>query len=139
LYAAYKQLTVRVQQYELANVQLERARRFVQAGQNAQIEVVRAEAGLAQSLESIIIAENNLRDRQRELKVALQESGLEPVSPTAIIPATEPNPVHYTFEQETLVGQAISNRMELLELEFQLAQANLTIDYSATKLCPLLI
>lgn len=123
LYAAHRLLAVRVQQYELAKVQLERARRFVQAGQNAQIEVTRAEAGLAQSLESIIIAENDLRDRQRELKQALQESGLEVASPTTIMPVTEPNPVHYTFEPGRLVSQAIENRMEMLEEELRIARA----------------
>jgi outer membrane protein TolC len=137
LYAAHKQLAVRLQQYELAKVQLERARRFVQAGQNAQIEIYRSEAGLAQSLESIIIAENNLRDRQRELKVALQESGLEPGGPTVIMPATEPNPVHYTFQQEKLVGQAIENRMEMLELELRLAQADISVDYFRNQALPL--
>ncbi len=123
LYAAQQLLKVRVQQYELARVQLERARRFVQSGQYAQIEIYRAEAGLAQSLESIIIAENDLRDRQRELKLALQEVGLEPGSRTAIMPVTKPNPVHFTFEQEALVGQAMDNRMELLELELRVSQA----------------
>lgn len=123
LYAAQQLLKVRVQQYELARIQLERAQRFVRSGQSAQIEVYRAEAGLAQSLESIILAENELRNRQRELKLAMQEPGLKPGSPTAIIPVTEPNPVHYTFVPATLVTQAIDNRMDMLETELRLAQA----------------
>lgn len=123
LYAAQQLLKVRLQQYELARIQLERAQRFVRSGQSAQIEVYRAEAGLAQSLESIILAENELRNRQRELKLAMQEPGLKPGSPTAIIPVTEPNPVHYTFVPATLVEQAIDNRMEMLETELRLAQA----------------
>lgn len=137
VYAAFKQLAVRVQQYELAKVQLERARRYVQAGQNAQVEIIRAQAGLAQSLESIIIAENNLRDRQRELKLAIQEAGLEPSGPTAIMPSTEPNPVHYTFEPAELVRQAIDNRMEMLELELRLARADKTVYYLRNQALPL--
>ncbi|MCE5185300.1 MAG: TolC family protein [Planctomycetaceae bacterium] len=137
LYAAYKQLDVRIQQYELARVQLERARRFVRAGQNALIEVTRAEAGLASSLESIIIAENNLRDRQRELKLAIQETGLEAAGTTAIMPTTEPNPVHYTFDSPELVKKAIDNRMEMLELELRLAQADKTLYYLRNQALPL--
>jgi outer membrane protein TolC len=137
LYAAHQQLRVRIQQYELAEVQLRRAERFVQAGQNAQVEVTRAEAGLAQSLESIIIAENNLRDRQRELKLAIQEAGLEPRGMTAIMTSTEPNPVHYTFTSDELIRQAIDNRMEMLELELRLAQADRTLQYLRNQALPL--
>lgn len=138
LHAAHKLLTVRIQQYELAKVQLERAKRFVQAGQNAQIEITRAKAGLAQSLEGIILAENELRDRQRELKQALQESGLEPASPTTIMPVTEPNPVHYTFKPDELVTQAIDNRMEMLQAELEIARAITNEKYYRNQALPVL-
>ena len=59
LYAARRELDVRKQQYDLAKAQLEQARRFVRSGERAQIEVIRAEAGVAQRLEAIIVAENN--------------------------------------------------------------------------------
>jgi outer membrane protein len=137
LYAARQLLKVRVQQYELARVQLERARRFVRSGQDAQIEVYRAEAGLAQRLESIILAENELRERQRELKLALQDSGLEPGSLTSIVPVTEPNPLHYSFDPGRLVEQAIENRMEMLETELRLAKAVINEKYYRNQALPL--
>ncbi len=136
LYAANKQLAVRQQQYELAHAQLERARRFVEAGQQAQIEIHRAEAGMAQSLESIIIDQNLLLDRQRELKRVLNKAGLELQGPTAIIPATEPNPVHYTFQPLVLVAQAIDNRMEMLQLQLQIAKNISTIHYLRNQALP---
>ena len=137
LYAAIKQLEVRKQQYDLANEQLERAKRFVNAGQHAQIEVKRAEAAMAQSLESIIFAENNLRNRQREMKLTLNKTGLETNSETAIIPTTEPNPLHYTFDDKILVDQAIENRMEMLELELEIAKAVSQIDYLKNQALPI--
>jgi outer membrane protein TolC len=137
LYAAYKQLEVRKQQHDLAKAQLQRAERFVEAGQQARIEIDRAEAGLAQSLESIIIAQNNLSDRQRELKRTLNKSGLQLQGPTAIVPATEPNPIHYTFQTNQLVDQAIGNRMEMLELELQIAKNISNIDYLRNQALPL--
>lgn len=137
LYAAFKQFEVRKQQYELAQAQLERAQRFVDAGQHAQIEVKRAEAGLAQSLESIIIAENNLRDRHRELKQTLNKPGLELRGPTVITPTSEPEPVHYTFEADRLVDQAIDNRMEMLELELEIAKSISSIHYLRNQALPL--
>lgn len=137
LYAAYKLLEVRKQQHELARSQLQRAQRFVSAGEQAQIEINRAEAGLAQSLESIILAHNDLLDRQRELKRTINKSGLELQGPTAIVPATEPNPVHYTFHTKQLVDQAVDNRMEMLELELQIAKNISSIDYLRNQALPL--
>ncbi len=138
LYAAFKQLEVRIQQYDLATEQLERAKRFVNAGKHAQIEVKRAEAALAQSLESIIFAENNLRNRQREMKLTLNKAGLETGSATAIIPTTEPNPMHYTFDEVALVDRAIENRMEMLELELEIAKAVSQIDYLKNQALPII-
>jgi outer membrane protein TolC len=137
VYAAAKQFEVRRQQFELAKSQLERAQRFVDAGRHSRIEVIRAEAGLAQSLESIIFAENNLRDRQRELKLTLNKTGLETNTNTFIIPTTKPNPVHYTFESADLITQAIENRMEMLELEFQIAKSISDIDFRRNQTLPL--
>ena len=138
LYAAVKQLEVRKQQYDLAKEQLERAQRFVNAGKRAQIEVKRAEAALAQSLESIIFADNNLRNRQREMKLTLNKAGLETAGSTAIIPTTEPNPMHYTFDDTVLVRQATENRMEMLELELEIAKAVSQIDYLKNQALPII-
>ncbi|MHC4553945.1 MAG: TolC family protein [Planctomycetota bacterium] len=138
LYAAFKQLEVRTQQYDLAAEQLERAKRFVNAGKRAQIEIKRAEAALAQSLESIIFAENNLRNRQREMKLTLNKAGLETRGATAIIPTTEPNPMHYTFDDVMLIDQAVENRMEMLELELEIAKAVSQIDYLKNQALPII-
>lgn len=137
LSAARRELEVRIQQYELSKTQLERARRFVQAGQRAEVEVLRAEAGMASQMEQIIIAENNLRSRQRELKRIIQVLNLPVQSPTRLIPGTEPDLIHYELTPQTLVSQAEDNRMELLELELQIAQQVSTIDYLKNQALPL--
>jgi len=137
LYAGRRELTLREKQYELAGLQLERARRFVDAGERSQVEVIRAEAGTAQRLEAIIIAENNVRDRQRELKLTLNKVGMGMGTETIIITETEPDPVHYELEREALVEMAISNRMEMLMLELQIAQDASTIDYLDNQRLPL--
>jgi outer membrane protein TolC len=93
LYAARKELEVRQKQYDLAHALFEQARRFVAAGDKPQVEVIRTEAGVAQQLEAIIISENNMRDRQRDLKRTLNKMGLEMQTPTALMPATEPDPI----------------------------------------------
>lgn len=136
LYAADMLLKVRLQQHELAKAQLQRAHRFVDAGQQAQIEINRAEAGLAQSLESIILAHNDLLDRQRELKRVLNKSGLELNGQTAIVPATEPNPIHYTFNTEHLLAEAINKRMEIIQWELDIASNISKIHYLRNQALP---
>ena len=137
LYAARRELDVRKKEYDLAKVQLEQARRFVRSGQRAQVEIIRAEAGVAQRLEAIIVAENNLRDRERELKRVLNKPGLQMQTPTLLIPATKPDPLHYELEKQQLVQTAIESRMEILELELQIAEDISTIDYMHNQTLPL--
>ncbi len=137
LYATRKDLTVRKEQYDLAQAQLEQARRFVNSGERAQVEVIRAEAGVAAQLEAIITAENSVRDRQRELKQILNKPGLETQTSTVLIPATEADPVHYDLAPDRVVTAAIENRMEMLELELQLAKDASTVDYLRNQALPL--
>jgi outer membrane protein len=137
LYAAKKELDVRKKQYELAERLLAQAQRFVDSGQRAQIEVIRAEAGVAQQLEAIIIAENSLRDRERGLKRILNKTGLEMQTPTVLIPATKPDPTRYELAKQRLVTTAIENRMEMLELQLQIAEDISTIDYMRNQTLPL--
>jgi outer membrane protein len=137
LYAARRELEVRKQQYELADAQLEQARRLVESGQRAPVEIIRAEAGVAQQLEAIIVAENNLRDRERELKRVINNPQLQMETPTVVVPATEPDPVRYQIEPKQLVAAAIENRMEMLELELQILEDTSTLAYMRSQALPL--
>ncbi len=137
LYAARRELEVRQQQYELALAQLEQVQRFVNAGERSQVEVVRAEAGVAQQLEAIIVAENNLRDRERELKRVIKRGGVDVQTPTVLVPLTEPDPVLYEMHRAALVRTAMESRMELVELQLQLLSDASTVDYMRNQALPL--
>ena len=137
LYAAMRELDVRKKQYDLAEALYQQAGRFVAAGDKAQIEIIRTEAGVAQQLEAIILAENYVRDRERDLKRTLNKAGLGMQTPTVLIPATEPDPVRYELEKKQLVETAMDNRMEMLELELQIAEDFATVDYMRSQSLPL--
>ena len=137
LYAARRELEVRKQQYELADLLSKQAVRFVNAGEKPQIEITRTEAGMAQQLEAIIVAENNVHDRERDLKQTLNKAGLDMQSPTVLIPATEPDPVRYKLDKQKLITTAMENRMEMLELELQIAEDFATVDYRKNQSLPL--
>ena len=137
LYAARKELEVRQQEYELAQAQLEQTRRMVLLGEKAAVEETRSEAGVAERLDGIIKAKKELEDRQRELKQIMNETGLGIDSPAVVVPMTEPDPVRYEIDKERLTKSAVENRMEMLEVELQLAQDSSTVDYYKNQMLPL--
>ncbi len=136
LYAARKELLVRKQQHDLAQAQLDQVRRLVNAGERPPVEVIRAEAGVAQQLGAIISAENNLRDRERDLKRVMSKPGLGMQTPTVVIPTTEPDPVLYKIDRPRLVRIALAERMELLQLQLQLLEKANTVEYMRNQTLP---
>lgn len=138
LYQARRELEVRQQQYELANDQLARAERRVRGGAAGEIEVVRAQAGLADRLEAIIIAQNNVLDQQRVLKRIINTPGLTMDTATMVTPTTAPDPVEYVFDRGGLTKVALDNRMEMLELELRLAADAAQIALTKNQALPLL-
>jgi len=139
LYAFRRELEVRKQEYDLAIAQLQQAQRKVQTGQVAEIEIIRAEAAAAERLEAIILAENSVRDSERNLKRLLNRIGLEMETATVLIPATPPNCIYYQLDTERLLECAIEKRMELLELELQIARDASTIDFGKNQTLPLVL
>ena len=137
LYAATRELEVRQQQYELAIAQLELARRLVRAGQTAEVEVIRAESGVGSTLENIIVADNAVRLRQRDLKRIMNDPGLPLDSVTYVATTTPPSPVSLKFDPETMAVKAVDNRMEMLELELQLSIDANNVDLARNQSLPL--
>jgi len=139
LYAAWKELEVRQEEYKLSMAQLERARNRVAAGDAAEIEVTRAESGVGQTVEAIIVADNQLRLRIRDLKRIMNDPEVPIDSPTALVPSTEPNPLGLTLSGDTLAARAVEDRMEMLELELQLAIDATNIDLRRNQSLPLFV
>jgi outer membrane protein len=136
LYAARRLLDVRRQEYNLAKDLFEESERLVELGSKSEIELLRTQAGVASSFENIIKAENTVRNMERNFKWILNKPGLSIKTDTALIITTEPDPVHYEFDKEKIVTQAIENRMDMLEMELRLAWDESTIEYSRNQLYP---
>jgi outer membrane protein len=137
LYAARKEFEVRQQEYESAQAQLAQTRRMVALGEKAAVEETRSEAGVAERLDGIITAKKAMEDRQRELKQIMNEAGLSIDSPVLVVPMTEPDPVRYEIDKKRLSASAVENRMEMLEVELQIAQDSSTVDYYKNQTLPL--
>lgn len=139
LYAAWKELEVRQEQYKLAMAQLELARNRVRAEDAPEIEITRAESGVGRTVEAIIVADNQLRLRIRDLKRIMNDPDLPISSPTALMPVTPPNPLGLTLDGEELAARAVAERMEMLELELQLAIDATIIDLRRNQALPLFV
>ncbi|HWP01523.1 MAG TPA: TolC family protein [Methylococcus sp.] len=137
LYSAWGELDVRRQQYENAADNLEMVRKRVAEGLTAKIEITRAEIGVAERLEALIVAETMLKLRQRQLKLLLNDPGLDLDSPVVLIPQTRPTLLHFDFDRERLVQRALAGRLELLELELKLGADLTKIDYLRNQTLPM--
>ena len=136
LYAAYRELEVRKQQYVLAVAQMERAIRRLDAGDAPEVDVVRARSGAGSTLEAIIRADANLRIRQRDLKRIMNDAGMPIGGETGLRPTTDPNPLRIELDGDSLADEAVSNRMEMLELEIRIAIDAMTIDLRRNEALP---
>ena len=137
LFAARQELLVRKKQHDLANMQLDRARRQVKAQVTAEVEIVRAESGVADTIEQIITSENGVRDRQRELKRILNQPDLGVETETTLVPISPPNAVQYKLDSQELLRFALRDRMELLETELRIAEETSNVRVARSDLLPL--
>ncbi|HNQ22621.1 MAG TPA: TolC family protein [Phycisphaerae bacterium] len=139
LYAVRRELEVRQQQYELAVRQLQDAEKRVAAGDAPEIEIMRAQSGVAARLEAIIIADTEVRRAQRILKRIMNRADLSLSSRTALLPTTDPNPLGLDLDPEALAEYGLTSRMEMLELELQLAIDASTVDLERNATLPLFV
>jgi outer membrane protein TolC len=138
VYAARRALEVTQQQYELAVTQLQQAQRRVKAGESPELEVSRAQSGVASRLESIVVAENNVLVAQRELKRRMNMADLGVESGQLVVPTTAPEPVDLELDGEKLTAMALGERMELLEVELQVLADAASERFARNQTLPLL-
>ena len=136
-YAVGQELEVRHQQYERAVEQLKRARRLVEEGATAMVEVTRAEAGLSRRVDAIIVTETQRRLTERNLKRIMNVEELDLGSQTVLVAKNDPRPLHLQLDATDLAKKAVENRMEMLELELQLAIDAVTINVAENRILPL--
>ena len=112
--------------------------RQVAAGMVAEVEITRAESGVADTVQSIITAQNTLRQNQRNLKRIVHRPDLPLEGATIVVPSTTPNATPYALDPDELTHKSMHERMELLETELQIATDTANIDAARNATLPLL-
>lgn len=138
LYGARELLEIRRRLIDLAEKNLEIVQKRTQEGLIPAIEVIRAEVGVAQQLESLIIAETTERIAERDLKRILNIEGVDLNSPTRLLSATPPRLLRYELSADALVREAMTNRMEMLEIELAVAADDLRVEFAKNQTLPLI-
>lgn len=136
LYMAQRQLDVARGQYEMAQKQLHHAERKVASGSAARIEIVRAEAGLSSTIEALIDTETMVQNRQLNLQRIMNRPDMPLDASIKIDPNSEPNPLGLDIDQEKLIDIALSNRMDTIRLELQLAMDGLDVELARNAMLP---
>jgi outer membrane protein TolC len=137
LQAARRELDVRLAGLDLANAQLERARRQVRANQLAEVEIVRAESGAADALELVIDAENSVKQRQREFKRLINDPELPIERDTIILPDSVPTTLSFDIDADDMIQRAMRQRTELLNAELNAIERTIDVKAAANDLLPI--
>jgi len=137
LYASERVLDVLSQQFDIATRQVREAEARFKNKVGPEIEIVRAEAGLARRIDAILAAQNEYRERQRLLKQVINMPGADVDSKVVLTIESAPTLVPYAIADDAMVGLALVNRAELLEIELRIAQTLSTIDFSRNQALPL--
>lgn len=137
IYQAWAELDVRRQQYEIATQNLAMVNRRVEEGLSAAIEARRAEIGVSDRVEALILATTQLKLDQRQLRFLLNEGVGSLDSDNMLVPETQPAVQYYDFDRDRIVAAAMDNRLELLALELKLAADQANIDYLQNQTLPL--
>lgn len=137
LYGARRLLDVRAEQLRLANENLRLVRRRVEQGITPSVEIARAQLGAVKQMEALIIAETQWRLRQRELKGLLASDRFPLQGEPMIDTVSAPRLVGFELDAEALVQRALSERLDLIEIELGLLRDSLELDMRENLTLPL--
>jgi outer membrane protein TolC len=136
LVMAIEELRVRNKSLESAEDLLRKNRIQAKVGTLAPIEVLVAEDGVAKKMNDIIETENDIKNREDDLKLIMNLSNHSILSDVAIIPLDKAyfKITDVTFDESIKI--ALVNRPELFKQGLDIANARITVKQTRTELLP---
>ena len=140
---AYWELVKAIEELRVRNKSLERAkdllrRNKIQAkvGTLAPIDVVEAEEGVAKQLEGVVIAENDIKDREDDLKQVMNLSSNSILSDVSIVPLDKASFEIKNVSLDESIKIALGNRPELFEQRLDIENNKIRVKQRRNELLP---
>lgn len=136
LVLARENLRVARKGLELSEQQRKRTRALIDAGTNAPIEMFQADANVASREESIIVAENAVRDAEDNLKNVIDPLDEELLDTTELVPISVIDPDAEIASLAGALTSALRRRPELLAARANLNTSHLQVTQAKDGLLP---
>ena len=136
LILALGQLDVARQSLDLSRESLRQNERRVEVGTMAQIDILEAQAEVAQREEAVIIAEANIKSAEDNLRTLI----LNPQQPefwsARIVPTERPTLTAQPVDVEAAVTNALASRTDIATARKQLETTQITLDFQRNQKLP---
>lgn len=136
LVKAIEDLRVRNKSLGRAEDLLRQNRIQVQVGTLAPIDVLEAEEGVAKQIEGVIIEENNVADKEDELKQIMNLKRGSILADASIIPLDKPSFEIKKTSRDVSIKIALENRPELLVQSLDIENAKINVKQRRNELLP---
>lgn len=136
LVKAIEELRVRMKSLERAEDLLKKNKIQVEVGTLAPIELLVAEEGVARQLEGVVVAENDIKDREDDLKQVMNLSNNPILSDVSIVPLDR---VSFQVRDVSLnesIKIALENRPEVFEQGLDIENARIKVKQERNQLLP---
>ncbi len=136
LVKAIEELRVRKKSLERSEDLLKKNKIQVKVGTLAPIELLVAEEGLASQLEGVLIAENDIKDREDDLKQVMNLSNNAILSDVSIVPLDRAFFKIVDVSLKKSIETALENRPEVFEQGLDIANARIKVKQQKNQLLP---
>ena len=140
---AYWNLVKAIEDLRVRNKSLERAKDLlkknkiqVEVGTMAPIEVLEAEEGVASQLEAVIVAENEIKNKEDDLKKVMNLQNNSVLSDVSIVPLNKAATEYNDVSLDESIKAALENRPELFEQNIDMENNRITVQQRKNELLP---
>ena len=136
LVGALGALDVARQSLDLSRQSLRQNERRVEVGAMAQIDIIEAQAEVAQREEAVIIQEANIRAAQDNLRTLVLNPSRPDFWATELVPTDRPNVAPQVVDVEAAVAKALLTRTDLQQVRKQLESTDIDIRLAQNQRLP---
>lgn len=136
LVKAIEELRVRKKSLERAEDLLKKNRIQVEVGTLAPIELLVAEEGVARQLEGVVVAENDIKDREDDLMQVINLSNNPVLSDVSIVPLDRASFQVRDVSMNESIKIALENRPEVFEQGLDIENARIKVKQEKNQLLP---